>query len=94
MVALAFHLWHGVWSLFQTLGLINPKSDKMIHRLAAIATLAVVIGFISIPLAVWRASSPKLGGLTMELRANVPAGPIDQKWDTTSLRDEAGQPCQ
>ena len=54
----------------------------MIHRLAAIATLAVVIGFISIPLAVWRASSPKLGGLTMELRANVPAGPIDQKWDT------------
>jgi succinate dehydrogenase cytochrome b subunit len=52
MVALAFHLWHGVWSLFQTLGLINPKSDKIIHRLAAIATLALVIGFISIPMAV------------------------------------------
>jgi succinate dehydrogenase / fumarate reductase cytochrome b subunit len=52
MVALAFHLWHGVWSMFQTLGLINPKNDKMIHRLAAIATLALVIGFISIPMAV------------------------------------------
>jgi succinate dehydrogenase / fumarate reductase, cytochrome b subunit len=52
MVALAFHLWHGVWSLFQTLGLINPKSTKIIHRLAAIATLALVIGFISIPMAV------------------------------------------
>ena len=52
MVALAFHLWHGVWSLFQTLGLINPNSDKIIHRLAAIATLALVIGFISIPMAV------------------------------------------
>jgi succinate dehydrogenase / fumarate reductase, cytochrome b subunit len=52
MVALAFHLWHGVWSMFQTLGLITPKSDKMIHRLAAIATLALVIGFISIPMAV------------------------------------------
>jgi succinate dehydrogenase / fumarate reductase, cytochrome b subunit len=52
MIALAFHLWHGVWSMFQTLGLINPKSDKMIHRLAAIATLALVIGFISIPMAV------------------------------------------
>jgi succinate dehydrogenase / fumarate reductase cytochrome b subunit len=52
MIALAFHLWHGVWSLFQTLGLINPKSDKIIHRLAAIATLALVIGFISIPMAV------------------------------------------
>jgi succinate dehydrogenase / fumarate reductase cytochrome b subunit len=52
MIALAFHLWHGVWSLFQTLGLINPKSNKIIHRLAAIATLALVIGFISIPMAV------------------------------------------
>jgi succinate dehydrogenase / fumarate reductase, cytochrome b subunit len=52
MVALAFHLWHGVWSMFQTLGLINPKSDKIIHRLAAITTLALVIGFISIPMAV------------------------------------------
>jgi succinate dehydrogenase cytochrome b subunit len=52
MVALAFHLWHGVWSMFQTLGLINPNSDKIIHRLAAIATLALVIGFISIPMAV------------------------------------------
>jgi succinate dehydrogenase / fumarate reductase, cytochrome b subunit len=52
MVALAFHLWHGIWSMFQTLGLINPKSDKIIRRLAAIATLAIAIGFISIPMAV------------------------------------------
>ena len=52
MVALAFHLWHGAWSLFQTLGLVNPKSDKIIHRLAAVATLAIAIGFISIPIAV------------------------------------------
>jgi succinate dehydrogenase / fumarate reductase cytochrome b subunit len=52
MVALAFHLWHGVWSMFQTLGLINPKSDKLIHRLAVIATLAIAIGFISVPMAV------------------------------------------
>jgi succinate dehydrogenase / fumarate reductase, cytochrome b subunit len=52
MVALGLHLWHGVWSLFQTLGLINPKSDKILHRLAAIATMAIVIGFISIPMAV------------------------------------------
>jgi succinate dehydrogenase / fumarate reductase, cytochrome b subunit len=52
MLALAFHLWHGSWSMFQTLGLSNPKSDKIIHRLAAIATLAIAIGFISIPMAV------------------------------------------
>jgi succinate dehydrogenase / fumarate reductase cytochrome b subunit len=52
MGALGLHLWHGVWSMFQTLGLINPKSDRIIHRLAAIAMLAIVIGFISIPIAV------------------------------------------
>jgi succinate dehydrogenase / fumarate reductase cytochrome b subunit len=52
MLALALHLWHGVWSLFQTLGLVNPRSDKILHRLAAMATLAIVIGFISIPVAV------------------------------------------
>jgi succinate dehydrogenase / fumarate reductase cytochrome b subunit len=52
MLALAFHLWHGVWSMFQTFGLINPKSDKIVHRLAALATLAIAIGFISIPVAV------------------------------------------
>src|SRR5919108_1940558 len=47
MVALAFHLWHGVWSMFQTLGLINPRSDKIVHRLAAGAPPAVARGFIS-----------------------------------------------
>jgi succinate dehydrogenase / fumarate reductase, cytochrome b subunit len=52
MIALGFHLWHGIWSMFQTLGLINPRSDKIIHRLAAIATLAIALGFISIPMAV------------------------------------------
>jgi succinate dehydrogenase cytochrome b subunit len=52
MLALAFHLWHGVWSMFQTLGLINPKSAKIIRRVAAIATLVIAIGFISIPMAV------------------------------------------
>jgi succinate dehydrogenase / fumarate reductase cytochrome b subunit len=52
MGALGFHLWHGGWSMFQTMGLINPKSDRMIRRLAAIATLVIVIGFIAVPVAV------------------------------------------
>ena len=52
MGALGLHLWHGGWSMVQTMGWINPKSDRIIHRLAAIATLAIVIGFISIPIAI------------------------------------------
>jgi succinate dehydrogenase / fumarate reductase cytochrome b subunit len=52
MVALGFHLWHGVWSMFQSLGLNNPKADTILHRLAVIAALAITIGFIVIPVAV------------------------------------------
>jgi succinate dehydrogenase / fumarate reductase cytochrome b subunit len=52
MVALGFHLWHGVWSMFQSLGMNSPKTDTIYRRFAEIATLVIVIGFISIPLAV------------------------------------------
>jgi succinate dehydrogenase / fumarate reductase cytochrome b subunit len=52
MLALGFHLWHGVWSMFQSVGVNNPKTDRFFHRLATIATLAIVIGFIAVPLAV------------------------------------------
>jgi succinate dehydrogenase / fumarate reductase cytochrome b subunit len=52
MVALGFHLWHGVWSMFQSLGLNNPKTDTVLHRLAAVAALAITTGFIVIPVAV------------------------------------------
>jgi succinate dehydrogenase / fumarate reductase cytochrome b subunit len=52
MLALGFHLYHGVWSLFQSLGLNSPKYDTALHRLALITTLIVVIGNISIPVSV------------------------------------------
>ena len=52
MVALGFHLWHGVWSMFQTIGLINPKSDWFFRRFATIATVVIIIGFIAIPLVI------------------------------------------
>jgi len=49
---LAFHLYHGVWSLFQSLGWDHPKWGRWRRYLAA--AIAVVVGTanISIPLAV------------------------------------------
>ena len=49
---LAFHLYHGVWSLFQTLGWDHPRWGRCRRVLAA--AIAVVVGTanISIPLAV------------------------------------------
>jgi succinate dehydrogenase / fumarate reductase cytochrome b subunit len=52
MVALGFHLYHGTWSLFQTLGLNNKTYTKLIQGLALILAIVIPAGFISIPLAV------------------------------------------
>jgi succinate dehydrogenase / fumarate reductase, cytochrome b subunit len=52
MVALGLHMYHGVWSMFQTLGMNNAGADRFYRALATIASLAVVLGNISVPLAV------------------------------------------
>lgn len=52
MLALGLHLYHGVWSMFQTLGWNSSKYNRPLHQLAMITTLIIVIGNISIPVAV------------------------------------------
>ena len=52
MLALLAHLYHGAWSMFQSLGLNHPKYNRLVRALATGVTLVVVIGFISIPVAV------------------------------------------
>lgn len=52
MVALGFHLWHGVWSMFQTLGLGPKRHGSWTSKLATVFTLVVVLGFSSVPLSV------------------------------------------
>jgi succinate dehydrogenase / fumarate reductase, cytochrome b subunit len=52
MVSLGFHLYHGVWSVFQTLGLNHPKINLARRVVASLATGIIVVGFISIPIAV------------------------------------------
>jgi succinate dehydrogenase cytochrome b subunit len=52
MVALGFHLYHGVWSMMQTLGLSHPRYDHLRHAFATLFAVVVVAGNISFPLAV------------------------------------------
>jgi succinate dehydrogenase / fumarate reductase cytochrome b subunit len=52
MVALGLHMYHGVWSMFQTLGMNSLRTDSFYRVLAVIASLAVALGNISVPLAV------------------------------------------
>ena len=52
MVALGFHMYHGVWSMFQTLGVDNASTNRLYRALATVSSLAVAIGNISVPFAV------------------------------------------
>ena len=52
MLALSLHLYHGAWSMFQSVGVNSPKYNRLIRLLATFLTVVVVGGFISIPVAV------------------------------------------
>jgi succinate dehydrogenase / fumarate reductase cytochrome b subunit len=50
--AVAFHLYHGVWSSFQTLGLNHPRYNRFRRPVAAVVAVGLFLGFVSVPLAV------------------------------------------
>jgi succinate dehydrogenase cytochrome b subunit len=52
MIALGLHLRHGVWSMFQTLGVSHPRYILAAHVLAWVIAIVVTVGNISFPLAV------------------------------------------
>jgi succinate dehydrogenase cytochrome b subunit len=52
MVALGLHLYHGVWSMMQTVGLSHPRYDHLRHAFATLVAVVVVAGNVSFPLAV------------------------------------------
>ena len=52
MLALGFHLYHGVWSMMQTLGLSHPRYDHLRKGFATMVTIVVVAANISFPVAV------------------------------------------
>lgn len=51
-LALGVHLFHGTWSLFQSMGWNNPRFNPWRRGLAAGVAAAVVVGNISFPVAV------------------------------------------
>jgi succinate dehydrogenase / fumarate reductase cytochrome b subunit len=52
MVALGFHLQHGIWSMCQTLGIRNGGNNALLRRFAALFAIIIAVGNISIPLSV------------------------------------------
>lgn len=51
-LALAFHIWHGAWSLFQSLGIHHPRFNRFRRTFANVFSTVVVAGFLSVPLGI------------------------------------------
>lgn len=49
MILLGFHLRHGFWSAFQTLGVTNHKYTRPIFAVGIAFAIVIAVGFLSIP---------------------------------------------
>jgi succinate dehydrogenase / fumarate reductase cytochrome b subunit len=74
MVVLGFHLYHGVWSLMQSLGLEHPRFNRFRREVAIVGTLLVVIGFIIVPVAVQAGLLKPAPATAAAAAAPAPAG--------------------
>ena len=49
MLVLALHLYHGTWSLFQSLGLDNPDRNRGLRRMALVLAVLLPLVFAAVP---------------------------------------------
>ena len=52
MILVGFHLSHGIWSMFQSLGFSHPRYTPIIRKFAAVFSWIVVAGFLAVPISV------------------------------------------
>ncbi len=50
MIVLGFHLRHGFWSAFQSLGLLNNQSREKLNKLSILLAAIIAGGFLLIPI--------------------------------------------
>jgi succinate dehydrogenase / fumarate reductase cytochrome b subunit len=52
MALLALHLYHGTWSMFQTLGVDTPRWNQGLRTLAKVVAVALFVGFSAVPVSI------------------------------------------
>src|ERR1700744_5749385 len=52
IILLGLHLRHGIWSMFQSLGMNHPRHTPILKSAAWVVALVIVLGYISIPISV------------------------------------------
>jgi succinate dehydrogenase / fumarate reductase cytochrome b subunit len=50
---LGLHLRHGLWSMFQSVGLAHPLHTLALKKAALVIAVVIVLGYISIPISIW-----------------------------------------
>lgn len=71
-VVLAVHIFHGAWSMFQSLGINNPRFNNLRRGFAAGISGLILVGNLSFPIAVQT-------GLIDEDNRSVPVGEFDHE---------------
>ena len=70
LAIVALHLYHGVWSLFQTLGFDNPDRNRGLRRMAAVLAVGLFAGFIAVPTAFLTGIAKAPAAIEAETEAN------------------------
>jgi succinate dehydrogenase / fumarate reductase cytochrome b subunit len=52
MILVGFHLSHGIWSMFQSIGFSHPRYTPLIKKFAGIFSWVLIAGFIAVPISV------------------------------------------
>jgi succinate dehydrogenase / fumarate reductase, cytochrome b subunit len=52
MILLGFHIRHGAWSMFQSLGINHPRHTPILKTAALVFAIVITGGFIAVPLSI------------------------------------------
>ncbi|MFC1575672.1 succinate dehydrogenase cytochrome b subunit, partial [Gemmatimonadota bacterium] len=74
MVMVTFHVYHGLWSAFQTVGANHPKYNRIRRPLALVLALLLFVGFMSGPVGVLTGRLAEAEGGT----EGAPAGEVHE----------------
>lgn len=76
------HIYHGAWSVFQTLGWNNADRNNLFRGTAAAIAIGLFLSFASVPVMFWTGVMPEPAELTEQ-----PAAQVDQAHATTAKDD-------
>lgn len=56
MILLGFHLRHGVWSAFQSLGAMSRRLTPIVYAIGTVLAIGIALGFLVLPLYIYFAA--------------------------------------